>query len=265
MGQNQIWKVLSDLGPIVATAIHDGHKLREEVAAIITLDDDVRLMEEDPFTAKWTTIGNTQIIGTHSRFEVDLNRPREKAVYVIPEDAWGLKIYDFEPSAYIISRSLKEYDDFYKEVHQIFSRLEKQFGQFVIFDLHTYNYRREGPEGPPADPNENPEVNIGTGTMNREKWAPLIDRFISDLRNFNFNGRQLDVRENVKFKGGQFPKWIHQTFPNSACALSIEFKKFFMDEWTGEPDNQQIEEIQLALKSTVPGVLEELKKLKIKC
>ena len=264
MGQKQIWKVIGDLGPLVATAIHDGHQLRKEVAAIISLDEDVRLMEEDPFTAKWTTIGNTQIIGTHSRFEVDLNRPREKAVYVNPEDAWGLKIYDFEPSAYIISRSLEEYDDFYKEVHQIFSRLEKQFGQFVIFDLHTYNYRREGREGPPADPDGNPEVNIGTGTMNREKWAPLIDRFISDLRNFNFNGRQLDVRENVKFKGGQFPRWIHQSFPNSACALSIEFKKFFMDEWTGNPDVKQIEKIRLALESTIPGVLEELNKLKDK-
>ncbi len=107
----------------------------------------------------------------------------------------------------------------------------------------------------------NPEVNIGTGTMDRMKWAPIVDRFISDLRSFDFLGRHLDVRENVKFKGGNFPRWIHETFPKSGCAIAIEFKKFFMDEWTGEPDMAQVDEIRHALASTVPGVLQILSEL----
>ncbi len=249
-------------GPLVATAIHNGHELRKEVSEIMLLSDDVRLREEDPYTEEWTTIGNTQLIATRSRFEVDLNRPRDKAVYQVPEDAWGLVIWKHKPSREILSRSLSEYDAFYNEVHQIFNDLEKQFGYFFVFDLHSYNHRREGPDGPQADPKANPEVNIGTGTMKRKKWAPLIEHFIEDLRNFNYIGRQLDVRENVKFKGGHFSKWTHQTFPDSACSLSIEFKKFFMDEWTGKPDYQQIEKIRLALKSTIPGILEELGKMK---
>ena len=44
---------------------------------------------------------------------------------------------------------------------------------------------------------------------------------------------------------------------------SIEVKKFFMDEWTGVPDHAVINAIGEALKSTVPGVLEELAKRKI--
>ena len=107
----------------------------------------------------------------------------------------------------------------------------------------------------------NPEVNIGTGTMNRTRWAPLVDRFIADLCAFDFLGRHLDVRENVKFKGGQFSRWIHQTFPESGCALAVEFKKFFMDEWTGKPDFEQLEAIRQALESTRPGVLEVLSRL----
>jgi hypothetical protein len=39
-------------------------------------------------------------------------------------------------------------------------------------------------------------------------------------------------------------------------------KKFFMDEWTGEPDHAVINAIGKALKTTVPGVLEELAKRK---
>lgn len=258
MDQYKIWKTFKENGPLAVTAIHDGHELREELAKLTALSDKERLREEDPFTGKWTTLGNVQIIGTRSRFEVDLNRPREKAVYQKPEDAWGLNVWKHDLPEKEISQSLAEYDAFYAEVHGIFSEMEKQFGQFVVFDLHTYNHLREGSSGPPADPITNPEINIGTGTMDRSKWAPLVDRFISDMSNYIYNSRKLDVRENIKFKGGQFPKWVHQTFPNSACVLSIEFKKFFMDEWTGEPDTQQLEEIRFALKSTIPGVLEEL-------
>jgi hypothetical protein len=81
------------------------------------------------------------------------------------------------------------------------------------------------------------------------------------LRAFDFLGRQLDIRENVKFRGGQLARWTHEQFPHSGCVLSIEFKKFFMDEWTGIPDSTQLEAIRQGLQSTVPGVLEELKKI----
>ncbi len=259
--QNVIWKTHLGKGPLVATAIHNGHQLRKEVAENIWLSDDERLREEDPYTEAWTTIADTRIIGLRSRFEVDLNRPREKAVYLRPEDAWGLKVWKSELPRAIFMRSLEEYDAFYTETHRILTDLEQQFNRLVVFDLHSYNYRREGADERPADPQSNPEVNIGTGTMDRVRWAPLIDRFIADLRAYSYRSRRLDVRENIKFKGGQFSGWIHKSFPESICSLAIEFKKFFMDEWTGKPDLTQLEEIRLALQSTVPGVLEELKKL----
>ena len=207
----------------------------------------------------WTSC--TIILPLRSRFEVDLNRPREKAVYIQPEDAWGLYVWKETPSPAIVDQSLANYDAFYAEAHRLFTELEHQFGYFVVYDLHTYNHRREGPNSPPADPRLNPEVNIGTGTMNRTYWTPLIDRFINDLSRFNFLGRKLDVRENIKFQGGQFSRWIHQQFPETVCSIAIEFKKFFMDEWTGKPDKIQVEAIKNALQSTIPGALEELQKL----
>ncbi|MCJ7766173.1 MAG: hypothetical protein MUP09_09580, partial [Thiovulaceae bacterium] len=82
-----------------------------------------------------------------------------------------------------------------------------------------------------------------------------------DVQQFDFLGRTLDIRENVKFKGGHFPFWIHQTFGNSACVLSVEFKKFFMDEWSGMADNKKVDLIRKMLALTVPGILEELKKV----
>ena len=29
---------------------------------------------------------------------------------------------------------------------------------------------------------------------------------------------------------------MHERYPRQGCAIAIEFKKFFMDEWTGVPD-----------------------------
>jgi len=111
----------------------------------------------------------------------------------------------------------------------------------------------------PADLDGNPEINIGTGTMRRDQWASLVDRFIEDLRGFDFLGRRLDVRENVKFYGGRLPQYIHEHFPKSGCALAVEIKKFFMDEWSGTVDGTQLKEIREALRGTIPGILDELK------
>ncbi|MCA9735474.1 MAG: N-formylglutamate amidohydrolase [Deferribacteres bacterium] len=260
---SRIWQLNQGETPLVTAAIHNGHNIRREVADIIALSAEERLREEDPFTWEWTIISDTQIIGLQSRFEVDLNEPRETAVNINPEQAWGLQVWKRNPSLEIINRSLAQYDAFYAEMHRLFSVLEKTFGHFVVFDLHSYNHRQDGINGNFADPALNPEVNIGTGTMKRLRWALLVDRFIADLRAYKYNSRHFDVRENIRFRGGEFPRWIHANFPHSGCCISIAVKKFFMDEWTGDPYGLELDEIRLALKSTIPGVKDELEKLKI--
>ncbi|HUV12385.1 MAG TPA: N-formylglutamate amidohydrolase [Acidobacteriota bacterium] len=261
MSVEKIWSLRRGESPLVATAIHAGHEVREEVGCLLALTEEERLREEDPFTDSWTHLSDTRVKGLRSRFEVDLNRPREKAVYLTEEDAWGLKTWKNDLPAEIADRSLAEYDAFYSEMHSLMRDLENRHGRFIVFDLHSYNHRREGVVGPPADPKANPDVNVGTGTMERERWAPIIDRFIRDLSSSNFLGSHLDVRENVRFRGGNFPGWVHRNFPETGCAVAIEVKKFFMDEWKGEPDQEKLRMVYTALKSTVPGVLEELSRL----
>lgn len=245
-------------GAIASVALHDGHDVRQEVADLMVISEADRWREEDPFTAAWTTIADTQIVVKRSRFELDLNRSREKAVYIHPRDAWGLEVWQSVPPSEILARSLAEYDTFYASLERIFKDLERRHGRFVVFELHPYNHRRLGRDAEPADPRYNPEINLGTATLDRDRWHFVIESFLSDLRNFDYLGRQLDVRENVKFHGGHFPRWVHQKFPDSACVLSIEVKKFFMDEWTNEVDLEQLEAIRHALQSTVPGILKQL-------
>ncbi len=255
----EIWTLERGEGPIVATAIHDGHEVRDEVGSLLALDEAGRLREEDPFTGDWTTIAPTRVVGTRSRFEVDLNRPRETAVYRTPDDAWGLEVWVGEVPENVVGRSLAEYDAFYRELESLYRDLAATHERFLVLDLHTYNHRRDGPDAPPADPAGNPQVNVGTGTMeDRSRFAALIDRFMEDLAAYDFPGGRLDVRENVRFRGGACAAWAHRTFSEKACVLSVEVKKFFMDEWTGVADETLVGAVQQALGSTVPGALEEL-------
>ena len=256
-----IWELQTGNEPLVATAIHNGHAVRPEIASLLALSEQDRLREEDPYTGEWTVVAGTRVIGLHSRFEVDLNRPPERAVYQTPADAWGLNVWKSPLPVEIASRSLAQHTAFFSEMQRLFTDMSRRFGKFVVFDLHSYNHRRQGPNLPPADLEQNPEVNIGTFTMNRQQWAPVVNRFVTDLQAFDFLGRHLDVRENIKFGGGYFADWAHMNFPNSACVLAIEFKKFFMDEWTGQANYQQLNMIRRALEATKAGVLEGLKKL----
>ena len=258
----EIWTLERGPGPIVATAIHDGHEVRDELLPSLALDESARLREEDPFTGRWASVAPTTLVGLRSRFEVDLNRPRNTAVYRAPEDAWGLTVWKDGLPEEAVGRSLEGYDAFFAALDALYRDLARQHGRFLVLDLHSYNHRRAGPDGPPADPAGNPQVNLGTGTMaDRGRWARLIDRFREDLAGYDFPGGPLDVRENVRFRGGACAAWTHRTFPDSACVLSIEIKKFFMDEWTGEPDGALVDAVREALRSVLPGALEELGRL----
>lgn len=245
---------------MVATAIHDGHLVRDSISKLFKLNESERLREEDPFTSQWVTSFDNHIIVHHSRFETDVNRPREKAVYVKPEDAWGLEVWNSELSQEIVCESLNVYDSFFKEAKKYFDALFKIHKNIVVYDIHSYNHRRDG-KNIEADINENPEVNIGTRNMNRKKWKPVVSQLIDNFHSFDYDGRHLDVRENIKFKGGYFGQWLYEQYGSNICPISIEFKKFFMDEWTGQPFEKDIQLIKKMIDASVAPVKEALTKL----
>jgi N-formylglutamate deformylase len=257
--QPAFWHLEQGSGPLVAVASHHGHLLRPELEGLCALSASERRREEDPFTGDWTAIAPTRLIAQYSRFEVDLNRPRDQAVYRTPQQAWGLRVWSNPLDPDLLERSLERYDAFYARLEALLRALLSRHQRLVVLDLHSYNYRRHGRDGPPADPAGNPDVNLGTGTMDRRRWGPVVDGFLDDLRSYDYLGRPLDVRENVRFRGGNLPRWIHTAFPDSVCVLAIEVKKFFMDEWTGAADPAQLAAVEAALRSTTGGILERLR------
>ena len=235
------WTQTRGPGPILATAIHDGTDLRPDVAAAMALPDLDRLREEDPFTGQSVTGVATHIIAHRSRFEFDLNRGADSAIYRTPEQSWGLKVWKEEPSDSLVAESLELHAAYYRMLGALLDDIAAAHGRFVLIDVHSYNHRRDGADAAPTPQDKAPDVNIGTSSMPRDEWAFLLDPLMEAMRNFDFNGRRLDVRENVAFQGkGEQTRFVHDRYPGQGCAIALEFKKFFMDEWSGEPDPAEL-------------------------
>jgi N-formylglutamate deformylase len=252
------WSIHEGASPIVAAAIHNGHDLRPDVDSLVAIAPDDRQREEDPFTERFALVTPNRVIVNRSRFEFDLNRPVDDAVCLDPDDCWGLEIWKEQPHKSLITGSRELHAAFYADMKGLLERTRQRYGRFVVLDIHSYNHRRGGPLATPDDPIENPDVNVGTGSLDRDRWGPLVDRFIADLASHPLG---LDVGENVKFKGRHFAAWINEEFPGNGCCLAIEFKKTFMDEWTGQLDESRLNDLTAALASTIPGFKAELLRL----
>jgi N-formylglutamate amidohydrolase len=226
----------------------------------MALSDGDRLREEDPFTGEAVRGVAQHIVVHRSRFEFDLNRDPDNAVYQTPDQSWGLNVW--KPGGLektLVKGSLDLHRRYYDMLGNLLDGLQEGQERFLLIDVHSYNHRRNGRDGEPTPQIEAPDVNIGTFSMPREQWSFLLDPLMKAMSEFDFNGRQLDVRENVAFQGkGEQTRFVHHRYPSNGCAIALEFKKFFMDEWTGRPDAGEVAAMRALvahIAATAEGIL----------
>ena len=249
------WDITLSDGPVVATAIHDGHALRPSLQPLMALSPQERMREEDPLTGLLTTVGDVRIRVPVSRFEVDLNRPRELAVYARPEHCWGLQAWTAPLPQAEVDRSLERWDRFYGMVAELLDRLLERWESVLLIDLHSYNHRRDGAEAGCAPQADNPDIELGLTTADPERWGDVTRRFADALRAVPIAGQAPDVRANVRFPtGGHFPEWVYARWGARVCTISPEYKKIFMDEWTGQADIAALQAMLRGLQGAVDAV-----------
>src|SRR5690606_25549938 len=176
-GKAALWSVERAASPLVGTAIHNGHGLRDEVADVMGLDDAQRLREEDPFTEYAIRDVPNRVVFHRSRFEIDLNRGTDGAVYLRPDQAWGLDVWSQPPQGALVQRSLAIHAAYYAMLGEMLRGIVAEHGRFVLLDIHSYNHRRAGPDADPTPEAEAPQINIGTISMDRARWAHVVDPF----------------------------------------------------------------------------------------
>ncbi|PZX18803.1 N-formylglutamate amidohydrolase [Palleronia aestuarii] len=241
------WEISRGDGPVIATAVHSGHAIRPELLERIALDGPARLREEDPLTDMFVGAGDQTFRARTSRFEIDLNRPEDEAVYMEPSDAWGLTIWNEKPTEDMVRRSLAAREEYYAMMRGWIEEGIARHGSLLVLDIHSFNHRRDGADAAPSDPEGNPDLDLGVTTADRQKFGSVLDAFEEGLQG-EAAGRKLDVRRNVRFvDGGNWPEWVFAEYGANVCTVTVEYKKFFMDEWTGQADIAMVEDLRAGL------------------
>lgn len=226
-----------DGAPLLATAIHNGHGMPPELLEICGIAEADRLREEDPHTGELAALFPNHAIVKTSRFAIDLNRPPEKAIYLTPEDCWGLPARALPIPDEVVAKLRTDYDSWYRLLRYQMDRLLAVHPFLVVLDLHSYNHRRGGPDAEPDLQLQNPDIIIGRSNL-REGHFPAAEALRRRLDGQPWLGKTLDCRIDVKFSGGHLSRWLNDNYPDRLICLAIEFKKTWMDEWSGAVDRQ---------------------------
>ncbi|WP_046756755.1 N-formylglutamate amidohydrolase [Kordia jejudonensis] len=206
--------------PYACGAVHDGHQFRRELWENCIHTEYERWFEEDPATREMVKTHPIIIAGMDSRFEYDLNRAPESAIY---EDAWGKKLWHEPLSEEMKQKSLDKHANFYKVVYALIAKLEEKFGVCVVYDMHSYNWKRWE--------REVPTFNLGTGNVDNERFGESIESWRKMLSMIELpNDIESTSKINDTFQGnGYFLKYITQHFSNT-LVLATEVKKIYCDE-----------------------------------
>lgn len=227
--------------PAMSAAIHDGSNFRAELEDNCLLEKSDRYYEEDPYTGSFIAKQAITLIAHDSRYEYDLNRGTDECVY---ETAWGKEIWKTPLSEEMIAKSKAKHAQFYRIVAAVVEALAADFGQCVVYDNHSYNFKHH-------ERKDLPVLNVGTTSVKGEQWRPIIDSWLSALQNMSVDGIEVTAAENDIFYGkGRLAGFCHSRYDN-VLVLATEAKKVFMDELTGQADAVVLPSLQHVYNNTV--------------
>jgi N-formylglutamate deformylase len=263
IGITKLGSFIKFLGPALyaGIAVHANSAIRKNLHKLLHVNAADRYREEDPKTDKFLKYFPMQIIASYSRFEYDLNRERHRAIYTSPESTWDLKVWKCPLTAEEKKISLAKYDEFHKLLDILVDYIIQKNNFGILFDLHSYNYQRE--EKLPWYVDQKPVINIGTKSINRSLFEDQIVDFLSQLQTITIQDRKITVAENDIFSGGYVAKRLCEKYYNQLIVYAIEFKKIFMNEWTGEIYQSVLDEIVEKFSQIIEKSIAEKNFLKI--
>ncbi len=227
--------------PALSAAIHNGGNFREELVENCLLSQAERYYEEDPHTGSFIEKQPITLIGHDSRYEYDLNRITADCVY---ETAWGKEIWKKPLSPDTIAESTEKHAQFYRIVSAVVEALVEDFGECIVYDMHSYNFKRH-------ERTDLPVFNLGTSTVTDERWRPVINAWLDALTHIPVEGTEITAAENDIFQGkGFLAAHCHELYDN-VLVLATEVKKVFMDELTGEEDKTVLPSMQQQFNTIV--------------
>lgn len=225
---------IDDYVPYACAAINNGHHFSQDLRDNCLLNIQERWYEEDPSTGQMIAGLPITLIALDSRFEYDLNRHPQDAIY---ETAWGKNVWRKPLNSDQHDRSIRKHDNFYKVVLTLMVKLEELFGSTVFYDLHSYNYKRWD--------RVVPVFNIGTSNVDKEKYGTAITQWQDILDGMSLPIDQKVVcKINDVFEGnGYFSRYITANSLNS-LVLTTHVAKIYCNETSGKIYPEVVHSIQ---------------------
>jgi len=226
----------------VCGAVHDGHQFRKELWNNCLHSEYERWYEEDPCTKQMVQTHPIVIAGLDSRFEYDLNRAPDTAVF---DTAWGKQLWKAPLSSKMRHKSLQKHSNFYKVVHTLIHKLEELHPKVIVFDMHSYNWKRWD--------REVPVWNLGTSNIDNSRFEGIVKSWEGKLGDIVLPHEiKTTTGINDTFQGnGHFLKYITQTFSNT-LVLATEISKIYCDEHTGVVFPEVVATVEKQLKDLIP-------------
>ncbi|MFT4777604.1 MAG: hypothetical protein ACI923_000123 [Flavobacteriales bacterium] len=232
---------INEYVPYVCTAIHDGHRFRDELKFKTELTEYDRWYEEDPYTGAFISSLPIVLVGNDSRFEYDLNRAPEDCIYDV---AWGNKVWKRPLTKAERSRSVKKHDQYYLVTKALIAKIEELFDGCVVYDMHSYNHMRWD--------REVPVFNTGTERIDNARFGVSATTWKKELGEIELPNDIVATSEiNDTFWGrGYNLQFITSNFKNT-LVLATEVKKIYCNEETGAPYPEVIHALKSKLKRAI--------------
>ena len=233
---------IDEYAPYICGAVHDGHQFRNSLWDNCLHTEYERWYEEDPCTKEMVQSHPMVIAGCDSRFEYDLNRGPENAIYT---DAWGKQLWREPLQEEEKVHSLEKHIAFYKVIHALVKKTEEKYGKALVFDMHSYNWKRWE--------REVPTWNLGTANIDNRRFGALASSWSDRLGQMELpNGIRSTSKINDTFQGnGYFLKYITQHFDHT-LVLATEIAKVYCDEYTGIIYPEVVRSVEKQLKELIP-------------
>lgn len=235
--------------PILAAAVHAGHRMDAAYTPYLAADDAMRRREEDPLTDFIALAAGCHVLVNQSRFEADLNRPPHLALSSDPADTWGLRFWKERPPDRLLARSRGLHNAFFRLMQRVIEQLIERHGVLLVLDIHSYNAQRSRAG---RDGDSFPDIDVGITEIDMDHWQPTVEHLVHGLRAHPMNGRALRVAYNERYPdGGHFPKWVHANFDCRVGVVTLEYKKVFMDERTARVDLTSVTDLRAGLAESL--------------
>jgi hypothetical protein len=196
-----------------------------------------------------------------SLFDTDLNRPRPQASTTKParepSDFWHA-----DPPSEVAAPSFACHDAFYAQMRILIEGLLREHGKLLVLDIHSFNYRDDAGAAGKEQP---PDIDLGVTECNGHRWGRMVNQFADALQAHPVCGRRLRVTRNERCpRGGYFPQWVRHQFDDRVCVVTLRYKKFFMEEWSGIVDLAALCDAQDGLRAAIENARPFLKETTVR-